>query len=179
MGALASGRLRTPADVAVSVETPDATAPGTGTDTSYDHLLPLLVEFAELGMRDPGRPRLREELLRGFLPVAHNIARRYRGRGEPIADLEQVATIGLLGALERFDPHRGSAFLSFAVPTITGEIRRHFRDRTWSTRVPRSLKDLQGPVRDQCRGVSRSAMTSSRRPWSACRPPGARGCAGW
>jgi len=83
-----------------------------------------------------------------LLPMVHHIASRYRNRGEPAADLEQVGTIGLMLALDRFDPDRGHAFLSFAVPTITGEIRRHFRDRTWFMRVPRALKDLQGPVRD-------------------------------
>jgi len=114
----------------------------------YDHLHPLLVEFARRDPDDPRRRVLRDELLGELLPIVHHVASRYRNRGEPAADLEQVGTIGLMLALDRFDPERGHAFLSFAVPTITGEIRRHFRDRTWSMRVPRALKDLQGPVRE-------------------------------
>ncbi len=72
----------------------------------------------------------------GLWPVVVHIARRYRRRGEPIADLQQIGAVGLLGALERFDPDCGIDFLAFAVPTITGEICRHFRDRSWSMRVP-------------------------------------------
>lgn len=124
-------------------------ADGTGRSSrhdGYDHLAPLLAEYAGLARTDPRRRRLRDELATAYLPVVQHIARRYRGRGEPTADLEQVGAVGLLGALERFDPTRGSDFLSFAVPTITGEVRKHFRDRTWSMRVPRRLKDLQGPI---------------------------------
>ena len=110
-------------------------------DTMYARYAPLLVDYARMDTDDPGRTRLRERLVVGYLPVARNIARRFSGRGEPVDDLEQVATIGLLAALERFDPHRGRDFLSFAVPTIMGEVRRHFRDRTWSVRTPRGVKD--------------------------------------
>jgi RNA polymerase sigma-B factor len=118
---------------------------GSGT---YDHLTPVLAEFVALSVDDPRRRVLRDELIEGYLPVVAHIARRYYGRGEPIDDLEQVGTIGLLHALNRFEPDRGLNFLSYAIPTITGEMRRHFRDRTWSVHVPRALKDLQGPVRD-------------------------------
>jgi len=114
----------------------------------YSHLMPLLAEYAALAPADPRRPALRAHLVEGFLPVVHHIAARYRNRGEPIDDLDQVGSIGLMHALDRFDPGRGLNFLSYAVPTITGEIRRHFRDRTWSVRVPRVLKDLQQPLRD-------------------------------
>ncbi len=106
----------------------------------------MLHEFAALDPADRRRRALRDELATGYLPVVQHIARRYRNRGEPIEDLEQVGALGLLGALERFDPSHGADFLTFAVPTITGEIRRHFRDRTWAMRVPRRLKDLQGPM---------------------------------
>lgn len=114
----------------------------------YRHLAPQLAEFAATDPDDPRRRVLRDELAAGFWPVVVHIARRYRDRGEPLADLEQIGAIGLLAALNRFDPDRGADFLSFAVPTITGEIRRHFRDRTWAMRVPRRLKDLQGPIRE-------------------------------
>lgn len=106
----------------------------------YDWLAPCFVELA--GTDGEHRARLRERLIEEHLPVAQHIARRFGNRGEPLSDLEQVATIGLINAVDRFDPTRGSDFLSFAVPTITGEIRRHFRDHGWSTRVPRRLKEL-------------------------------------
>ena len=101
---------------------------------------------------------LRDRLTEGFRPVVQNISRRYQGRGEPAVDLEQVGMIGLLGAIDRFDPPPGcrllDAFLGFAIPTITGEIRRHFRDRTWAVRVPRRLKDQQATVREAVESLS-------------------------
>src|SRR2546421_10968269 len=108
----------------------------------YAHLAPLQRRYAKLAHDAPERQRLREQLISGYLPVAEHIARRFVGRGEPLDDLTQVATLGLINAVDRFDTARGSHFLSFAVPTITGEIRRYFRDHGWSTRVPRRLKDL-------------------------------------
>ncbi|KAA9151220.1 SigB/SigF/SigG family RNA polymerase sigma factor [Amycolatopsis acidicola] len=91
---------------------------------------------------DPRRERLRTELVTQFLPVAEHIARRFSGRGEAYDDLVQVARVGLINAVDRFEPERGTDFLSFAVPTIMGEVRRHFRDASWSVRVPRRLKEL-------------------------------------
>ena len=82
-----------------------------------------------------------------YLPLVHHLARRYQRASEPLDDLIQVGAIGLLGAIDRYDPASGTAFSSFAVPTILGEIRRHFRDRTWSVRVPRSLKELAADAR--------------------------------
>ena len=87
-------------------------------------------------------PALRAELAERLLPLAHSIARRYAQRGEPLDDLIQVASIGLLKALDRFDPDRGVPFSGFAAPTITGEIRRHFRDTGWMVRPPRDLQEL-------------------------------------
>jgi RNA polymerase sigma-B factor len=84
----------------------------------------------------------RERAFRRYLPLAQRLAARYRHSGEPLEDLEQVAGIGLLNAIDRFDPERGTAFSTFAVPTILGEIRRHFRDSTWALRVPRELQEL-------------------------------------
>jgi RNA polymerase sigma-B factor len=101
--------------------------------------------FAELRSLEPGTARhgeARDQLVTRFLPVAHRLARRFRNRGESMEDLEQVATLGLINAVDRFDPARGTDFLSFAVPTVLGELRRHFRDATWSMRVPRRLKEL-------------------------------------
>ncbi|WP_326836168.1 SigB/SigF/SigG family RNA polymerase sigma factor [Amycolatopsis rhabdoformis] len=116
--------------------------PTTRRRDEYAHTAPLFEEFAALPADDPRRPRLREQLVTEFLPVAEHIATRFTGRGEPREDLVQVARIGLINAIDRFTPDRGPDFLSFAVPTVMGEIRRHFRDTGWSVRVPRRLKEL-------------------------------------
>jgi RNA polymerase sigma-B factor len=84
----------------------------------------------------------REEVVQRFLPLARQLARRYAGAGEPLEDLVQVASLGLVKAVDRFDPGRAVAFSSFAVPTILGELKRHFRDKGWSVRVPRDLQEL-------------------------------------
>jgi RNA polymerase sigma-B factor len=96
----------------------------------------MLAAYAE-----SGDPRLREALVERFLPLARSIAKRYRKAEEPFDDLLQVASLGLLKAVDRFDPARGIAFSSFAVPTVVGELRRHFRDRCWSVRPPRELQE--------------------------------------
>ena len=114
----------------------------TRADPEYGHLIPLLEEYAATDSDYPRRETLRAELVTGFLPVAQHIARRFSNRGEPLDDLVQVATVGLINAIDRFSPDRGSDFFSFAVPTISGEVRRHFRDLGWSMRVPRRLKDM-------------------------------------
>jgi RNA polymerase sigma-B factor len=87
-------------------------------------------------------PDAREALVERFLPLARQLARRYQRAGEPLDDLIQVASLGLLKAIERFDPARETAFSSFAVPTILGELKRHFRDKGWSVRVPRDLQEM-------------------------------------
>jgi len=87
------------------------------------------------------RAVLRERFTRRCLPFASRLARRYRGRGEPLEDLEQVAKLGLVKAIDRYDPDRGS-FTAYAVITISGEIKRHFRDKTWGVHVPRRIQDL-------------------------------------
>ncbi|RTL68530.1 MAG: SigB/SigF/SigG family RNA polymerase sigma factor [Pseudonocardiaceae bacterium] len=130
-----------------SLDPPAPDGPGDGgTRDGYDHLAPLFDELVHLGDDDPRRADLRERLVTGHLPVVAHIARRFAGRGEPVDDLEQAGTVGLINAVDRFDPGRGVDFLSYAVPTITGEVRRHFRDRTWSMRVPRRLKELQSAI---------------------------------
>jgi RNA polymerase sigma-B factor len=84
----------------------------------------------------------RNALVTAHLGLARSLARRFVGRGEPLEDLEQVAFGGLAKAVERFDPDRGTSFGAFAVPTIVGEIKRHFRDYTWAAKVPRAAKEL-------------------------------------
>jgi RNA polymerase sigma-B factor len=84
----------------------------------------------------------REELVQRMLPLAYSLARRYANKGEPLDDLEQVACVGLLKAIDRFDLRRDVKFATFAVPTIAGEIKRHFRDRGWMLRVPRDVQEL-------------------------------------
>jgi RNA polymerase sigma-B factor len=113
-----------------------------GRSTEYQELTPLFGELADGSSSEAERSRVRARLVTEHLPVAEHIARRFRNRGQPEEDLRQVATIGLINAVDRFDPERGNDFLSFAVPTITGEVRRYFRDATWSLRVPRRLKEL-------------------------------------
>ncbi len=103
----------------------------------------------------PGmRRRLREDFVGQALPFARRLARRYRGRGEPTDDLEQVARLGLLKTVDRYDPERGS-FTAYAIVTITGEIKRHFRNHTWGVHVPRRLQDLSLEI-----GHASSALTN-------------------
>ncbi|MFF9623254.1 SigB/SigF/SigG family RNA polymerase sigma factor [Streptomyces griseosporeus] len=101
--------------------------------------------FARAG-DGPERERLLEELTRAWLPMAHRIASGFRDKGEATEDLRQVAAVGLVKAIRRFDPARG-AFEPYAVPTIRGELRRHFRDRMWDVRVPRRVQELRNKVR--------------------------------
>ena len=82
----------------------------------------------------------RQRMIEVHLPLARNLARRYRHGGEPIEDLEQTAYVGLVKAVDRFDPERGG-FPAFAIPTILGELRRHFRDRGWAVKVPRRIQE--------------------------------------
>jgi RNA polymerase sigma-B factor len=95
-----------------------------------------------------GDPAAREALVRRFMPLARSLARRYDRSSEPFEDLLQVASLGLLKALDRFDPALGHPFASFAVPTILGEMRRHFRDAGWSVHVPRGSQERALKVRD-------------------------------
>jgi RNA polymerase sigma-B factor len=88
----------------------------------------------------------RERLIVEHLPLVRGLARRYADRGEPLDDLVQVGTIGLIKAIDRFEPERGFKLASFATPTILGEIRRHFRDRSWTVRVPRGIQEARAQI---------------------------------
>lgn len=108
----------------------------------YADVVTTFEEIGKLAEDDPRRSVLTEKLVVRCLPLAEHIARRFDGRGEAHDDLVQVARLGLVNAVNRFDVTRGSDFVSFAVPTIMGEVRRHFRDTGWAVRVPRRMKEL-------------------------------------
>ncbi|WP_327685614.1 SigB/SigF/SigG family RNA polymerase sigma factor [Streptomyces sp. NBC_00467] len=93
------------------------------------------------------RDILRQDLVNAWLPMAERLAGRFKNRGETLEDLRQVAALGLVKAVDRYDPERGCAFVSYAVPTITGEVKRHFRDHMWSLHVPRRVQDQRNRVR--------------------------------
>lgn len=103
-----------------------------------------------------GDPGAREELVRRFLPLACRLAQRYERANEPLDDLVQVASVGLLKAIDRFDPGREAAFSSFAVPTILGELKRHFRDAGWAVRVPRGVQERVLDIRRAMEQLSSS-----------------------
>jgi RNA polymerase sigma-B factor len=105
--------------------------------------------------RDETDPVDREDLVRRFMPLARQVAARYAGGNEPFDDLLQVACLALVRAIDRFDPTRGVAFSSFVVPTMRGEIKRHYRDKTWAVRVPRDLQDLAMAVSAERERMSR------------------------
>ena len=124
-----------------------------GDDGAPDDRAHALLET--LGTSPPDGPQYaaaREELVGHYLPLARRLAGRFRNRGEPLDDLTQVALLGLLKAIDGFDPDRGVKFTSYAVPTMLGEIKRHFRDKGWSVHVPRRLKEL---------GLNLNAATST------------------
>ena len=103
----------------------------------------LLHRLADLPQQAPDRAAVRARAIEAWLPLARHLAQRFHGRGEPLDDLVQIATVGLIKAIDRFDPEYGNDFAAYAVPTIVGEIKRHFRDRTWDIRVPRRLQELK------------------------------------
>ncbi|MES9538508.1 SigB/SigF/SigG family RNA polymerase sigma factor [Actinomadura sp. NPDC000600] len=103
----------------------------------------LLERLHRLAPDDPVRERLRAEIVTLNTALVRSVARRYAGRGEPVEDLEQAAFVGLVSAINRFDPARGIRFLAYAYPVVTGEVRRHFRDRTWGVKVSRRIQELR------------------------------------
>ncbi|WP_149550905.1 RNA polymerase sigma factor SigF [Streptomyces marokkonensis] len=104
----------------------------------------------------PERDALRDEIVEAWLPMADRLAGRFRSRGESFDDLRQVAALGLVKAVDRYDPGLGNAFESYAVPTVTGEIKRHFRDHMWTLHVPRRVQELRNRVRHASQDLSQS-----------------------
>jgi RNA polymerase sigma-B factor len=144
---MSTSRPGTPATAA-------ATAPARRSHDDAPDTAELFARLADLE-DGPERDAVRDELVTAWLPMAHRIAGRFRDRGESVEDLRQVAALGLVKAIDRFDPSRG-AFESYAVPTITGEVKRHFRDRMWALRVPRRVQELRNRVR-----VARRELTQN------------------
>jgi RNA polymerase sigma-B factor len=103
---------------------------------------------------ETGDTALKEELVRRFLPLARSLALRYRGASEQVEDLIQVASLGLVKALDGFDLERGKSFIAYAAPTILGELRRHFRDRVWEVRLPRGLQERTMAVNEAAGALS-------------------------
>ncbi len=102
------------------------------------------------------REQARGRAIEAWLPLARNLAHRFHGRGELLDDLVQIATIGLIKAIDRFDPGYGNDFVAYAVPTIVGEIKRHFRDHTWDVRVPRRLQELKADLTEATAALSQT-----------------------
>src|SRR6478609_8737418 len=103
----------------------------------------LFAVYRDAGVSESTRLDAREGLVRLHLPLVEHCARRFRNRGEPLEDLVQVGTIGLIKSIDRFDLERGVEFSTYATPTIIGEIKRYFRDKGWAIRVPRRLQELR------------------------------------
>ncbi|MFE6622364.1 RNA polymerase sigma factor SigF [Streptomyces sp. NPDC008086] len=136
----------------------------TRTKHSHDDAPDTAEAFDRLvGLPDgPERKVLKDELIEAWLPMAERIAVRFKGRGESLEDLYQVAALGLVKAVDHYDPARGHAFEAYAVPTITGEIKRHFRDHMWTLHVPRRVQDLRNRVRSSAKELSQ--LTPGRAP---------------
>jgi RNA polymerase sigma-B factor len=118
-------------------------SPGMGVGVDRDRTRELFARLTALSADSPERQPVRDALVEQHLPLVEHLARRFRNRGEPYDDLVQVATIGLIKSVDRFDPERGVEFSTYATPTIVGEIKRHFRDKGWAVRVPRRLQELR------------------------------------
>jgi RNA polymerase sigma-B factor len=120
-----------------------ASSPSSSLSPDRSFARELFVSLSVLSVDDPRRKTARDSLVRMHLPLVEHLARRFRNRGEPYDDLVQVATIGLIKSVDRFDTERGVEFSTYATPTIVGEIKRHFRDKGWAVRVPRRLQELR------------------------------------
>ncbi|WP_407939670.1 RNA polymerase sigma factor SigF [Motilibacter deserti] len=139
----ASSADEAPAPAAEPTVPAPATSGSSGMGVDRERTRALFAQLTTLEEGSPQRKRVRDALVEQHLPLVEHLARRFRNRGEPYDDLVQVATIGLIKSVDRFDPGRGVEFSTYATPTIVGEIKRHFRDKGWAVRVPRRLQELR------------------------------------
>ena len=116
-------------------------------NSEYAHVTDMFRRLTTLVEGSVEYQRQRDVIVERCLPLADHIARRFSNRGEPLEDLVQVARVGLINAVNRFDADNGAEFVAFAVPTIMGEVRRYFRDHGWSVKVPRRLKELSAQLK--------------------------------
>ncbi|OMC23242.1 SigB/SigF/SigG family RNA polymerase sigma factor [Mycobacterium sp. SP-6446] len=114
----------------------------TQSDDSYDDVVGMFLDLSELPAESHEYRQQRERIVARCLPLADHVARHFGRRGESLDDLTQVARLGLMNAINRFDPAKGPSFIGFAIPTMMGEVRRYFRDYSWGMRVPRRLREL-------------------------------------
>jgi RNA polymerase sigma-B factor len=119
-----------------------APSPSTESDDSYDDVVDMFVALRQMPAESHEYSRQRERIVARCLPLADHVASHFARRGEGLDDLTQVARLGLMNAVNRFDPAKGPSFIGFAVPTMMGEVRRYFRDYSWGMRVPRRLREL-------------------------------------
>jgi RNA polymerase sigma-B factor len=124
----------------------------------------LLDTLSALPPGAPGRSAARDRAIEAWLPMAYRLAQRYARRGAPIEDISQTATVGLIKAVDGYDQARGVPFPAYAVPTILGEIKRYFRDRTWAVRVPRRVKEMRAAISE---AQTELAQGSNRAPTTA------------
>ena len=150
-----------PEQGAVSDRVPEPRTSSRWGDAQRERERELLEVLASTEPDDPRHRRARDDLVTLHLPLVQFLARRFRDRGEPLDDLVQVGTIGLIKAVDRFDPDRGVEFATYATPTIVGEIKRHFRDKGWAIRVPRRLQELRLSIGSATAELS---QTSGRTP---------------
>ena len=127
---------------AVTSPSPPARSSGAQSDDSYDDVVDMFVALRKTPAESHEYRRQRECIVARCLPLADHVARHFGRRGESLDDLTQVARLGLMNAINRFDPAKGPSFIGFAIPTMMGEVRRHFRDYSWGMRVPRRLREL-------------------------------------
>jgi RNA polymerase sigma-B factor len=119
-----------------------ARSAGAKSDDSYDDVVDMFVALRQMPAESHEYGRQRERIIARCLPLADHVASHFGRRGESLEDLTQVARLGLMNAVNRFDPSKGPSFIGFAVPTMMGEVRRYFRDFSWGMRVPRRLREL-------------------------------------
>jgi RNA polymerase sigma-B factor len=141
----AAPEVEKPAEGVDTPDTDETIAPPEGSSARPDRALAraLFAELVATPDTDPRHRQIRDQLVEMHLPLVEYLARRFRNRGEPYDDLVQVATIGLIKSIDRFDLERGVEFSTYATPTIVGEIKRHFRDKGWAVRVPRRLQEMK------------------------------------